>query len=153
MYSQRLASSRWERCLHPPRSGRCFAIGENPSDGQSGQGQSLDAVRLGAGGRHYWRAENPRLRRRDGGQYRMEAHPNDVLLAKPAKIAETEKQLDRTNSRPDMPGRPISSASQTPYPLAQAVLHRSSLPTQDSSATTLKLTERSPRFGLHLRPW
>ena len=42
----------------------------------------------------------------------MEAHPNDVLLAKPAKIAETEKQLDWTNSHPAMPGRPISSASQ-----------------------------------------
>ena len=83
----------------------------------------------------------------------MEAHPNDVLLAKPAKIAETEKQLDRTNSRPDMPGRPISSASQTPYPLAQAVLHRSSLPTQDNSASRLKLTEHSPRFRLHLRSW
>ena len=55
----------------------------------------------------YWQAENPRLRHGDGGQYRMDAHPNDVLLAKPAKIAATEKQLGRTNNHPDRPGLPI----------------------------------------------
>lgn len=97
------------------------AIGENSSDGQSGQGQSLDAVRLDAGGRRCWQDENSRLRRRDGGQYRMEAHPKDILLAKPATIAATAKQLDRTNKHPDMPGRPISSASQTPYLLALGI--------------------------------
>ena len=83
----------------------------------------------------------------------MEAHPKDILLAKPATIAATAKQLDRTNKHPDIPGRPISSASQTPYLLAQTVLHRGWLATQDNSAPMLELTEHSPRFGPHLRSW